>query len=220
MILTTISASILSCNHAFIGAGACQAVAAGAHSIHVDVMDGYYVENMTFGPQLVRDLGAVVDVPISVHLEVAHPDIAAPLFFDTPCRSIVFQADACHNPIHLLKKIRSSGKQAGIAVGPAYDISCIHYILHHLDEVLIMSVEPGYAGQAFESSVYEKIAAVRRLADAQHRSIAISVDGGVNDINAASLRQAGADTLICGSYLFSGSLEKNVQSLARALGQG
>lgn len=216
--MAVISASILSCNHAFIGDGVRQAVAAGADSIHVDVMDGYYVENMTFGPQLIRDLRAVTAAPICVHLEVENPDRAAPLFLDTPCDSLVFQMDACRNPIHLLEKIRRSGKRAGAAVGPAYGAESLRHILCHLDEVILMSVEPGYGGQAFEPSVYEKLRTLEQLMKAAGRRVCVSVDGGVCAENAALLRDAGADVLICGSSVFQGGdIPKNLRLLLNAL---
>ncbi len=216
--MAVISASILSCNHAFLGDGVRQAVAAGAASIHVDVMDGYYVENMTFGPQLIRDLRAVTAVPICVHLEVGDPDRAASLFLDTPCESLVFQIDACRNPIHLLKKIRQAGKRAGAAVGPAYEVESLRHILHHLDEIIVMSVEPGYGGQSFESSVYEKLRKLRQLLEAGGYQAHVSVDGGICAENAAALRDAGADVLICGSSVFrKAEISENLRLLLNAL---
>lgn len=216
--MAVISASILSCNHAFLGDGVRQAVAAGAASIHVDVMDGYYVENMTFGPQLIRDLRAVTAVPICVHLEVGDPDRTASLFLDTPCESLVFQIDACHNPIHLLKKIRQAGKRAGAAVGPAYEVESLRHILHHLDEIIVMSVEPGYGGQSFESSVYEKLRKLRQLLEAGGYQAHVSVDGGICAENAAALRDAGADVLICGSSVFrKAEISENLRLLLNAL---
>ena len=213
-----ISASILSCDHAWIGRDAASAAAAGAGSLHVDIMDGTYVENMTFGPQLVRDLRKLVDVPMCVHLEVASPELCAPLFFDTPCQSIVFQADTCRNPIHLIKKIQAAGKRAGAAVGPAHDVSSLRHILRHLDEVIVMSVEPGYAGQQFEPSVYGKLRQLRQWMAEAGRQIPVSVDGGVTPGNIRALRDAGADVFICGSYLFRGDMARNAASLLEALG--
>lgn len=216
--MAVISASILSCNHAFIGEAVRQAAAAGAASIHVDIMDGSYVENMTFGPQLIRDLRTVTEAPVCVHLEVAEPDRVAPLFLDTPCDSLVFQADACRNPIHLLEKIRRAGKRAGIAVGPAYGTENLRYLLCHLDEIILMSVEPGYGGQAFEPSVYEKLLSLRQLPGIRERRVRVSVDGGVCAENAAALRDAGADILICGSSAFQGaSIAENLRLLLDAL---
>lgn len=216
--MDVISASILSCDHAYLGDGIRKAVAAGAGSIHVDVMDGYYVENMTFGPRLIWDIRRIVQVPICVHLEVENPDRIVPLFLDTPCDSIVFQMDACHNPIHLLKKIRQGGKRAGAAVSPAYTPEALRYILCHMDEIILMSVEPGYAGQDFEPSVYGKLRDLRRLMKDADRQIPIGIDGGVCAENAAKLRNAGADTLICGSSLFNGEdISGNLRRLLASL---
>lgn len=216
--MDVISASILSCDHAYLGDGIRKAAAAGAGSIHVDVMDGYYVENMTFGPRLIWDIRRIVQVPICVHLEVENPDRIVPLFLDTPCDSIVFQMDACHNPIHLLKKIRQGGKRAGAAVSPAYTPEALRYILCHMDEIILMSVEPGYAGQDFEPSVYGKLRDLRRLMKDADRQIPIGIDGGVCAENAAKLRNAGADTLICGSSLFNGEdISGNLRRLLASL---
>lgn len=216
--MAVISASILSCSHAFLGDGVRQAVSAGAASVHVDIMDGYYVENMTFGPQLIWDLRTVTDAPICVHLEVEHPDRVAPLFLDTPCDSLVFQVDTCRNPIHLLKKIRQAGKRAGAAVSPAYEVESLRYILHHLDEIIVMSVEPGYGGQSFESSVYGKLRKLRRILETAEHGVRVSVDGGVRAENAAALQSAGADVLICGSSVFQpADISENLRRLLNAL---
>nr|WP_325185889.1 ribulose-phosphate 3-epimerase [uncultured Oscillibacter sp.] len=216
--MAVISASILSCDHAYIGDGIRKALAAGAGSIHVDVMDGYYVENMTFGPRLIWDIRRIAQVPVCVHLEVENPERIVPLFLDTPCDSIVFQTDACRNPIHLLEKIRQGGKRAGAAIGPAYAPEALRYILRHVDEIILMSVEPGYAGQDFEASVYEKLRELRRLMENAGRRIPVGIDGGVCAENAAKLRDAGADILICGSSVFNGEdISENLRRLLASL---
>lgn len=215
--MSIISASILSCSQAYIGRDVTQAINAGAKTIHVDIMDGYYVRNMTFGPGLIRDLAEITNAPICVHLEVEKPELIAPLFFDTPCHSIVFQIDASNNPICLLRQIKSAGKRAGVGLGPAYGIENVRHIMHHLDEIIIMSVEPGYAGQPFESSVYEKLVDFRRLANDAGVSVEVSVDGGVAVSNARKLKESGADVLICGSSVFNGDISKNVQQLLLSL---
>jgi ribulose-phosphate 3-epimerase len=185
----------------------------GSDFVHVDVMDGYYVSNMTFGPALIHALAEITDAPISVHLEVGNPDVIAPLFYDTPCHSIVFQMDSCHNPIHLIRQIKAAGKKAGVGVGPAFGIDTVRHVIHHLDEIVIMSVEPGYAGQPFEASVYEKLAEFREMAKKAGVQVAVGVDGGVNAGNTQSLVDAGTDVLICGSALFNGNISHNVKEL-------
>lgn len=214
--MAVLSASILSCNPAYIGPQVKLAMDSGANAIHVDVMDGYYVSNMTFGPALIHALAEITDAPISVHLEVGNPDVIAPLFYDTPCHSIVFQMDSCHNPIHLIRQIKANGKRAGVGVGPAFGIETVRHIMHHLDEIVIMSVEPGYAGQIFENSVYEKLMEFKAMEKMAGLRVEIGVDGGVNASNTQKLLDAGADVLICGSALFNGNISENVKALLRS----
>lgn len=211
--MAVLSASILSCNPAYIGSQVEEAMKSGAGAIHVDVMDGYYVSNMTFGPALIHALAEITDAPIIVHLEVGNPDVIAPLFYDTPCHSIVFQMDSCHNPIHLIRQIKAAGKKAGVGVGPAFGIDTVRHVIHHLDEIVIMSVEPGYAGQPFEASVYEKLETFREMAKKAGVRVEVGVDGGVNAANTQSLVDAGTDVLICGSALFNGNISENVEKL-------
>ena len=215
--MISISASILSADPAYIGRDLLQAIEAGATSVHVDVMDGYYVQNMTFGPALIHSLAKLTSAPICVHLEVGDPDRIAPLFYDTPCHSIVFQTDACHNPIHLLREIKAAGKCAGVGIGPAFGTETAKHILHHVEEVIVMSEEPGYAGQKFEASVYEKLRELKAMMKERGLEIPISVDGGVNAQNAAALIEAGTDILICGSSVFNGNIPENTKKILHAL---
>ena len=165
-------------------------------------MDGVYVENLTFGPQMVRDLKRMVSLPISVHLELLQPERYLNMFAEAGADLLTFQLDACPNPIHFLKEIRKRGMKAGLGIGPAYGVENLRYLLHHIDWLILMSVEPGYGGQTFEPSVYEKLRRAREIMDEMDIHVPISVDGGVNEETGRALVAEGADVLIAGSYIF------------------
>jgi len=212
--MPSISASILNCRQTCIGEGVLQALDSGAESIHVDIMDGDYVQNLSFGPQLIDDLREITKAPIIVHLELGRPERFLPMFARTAADGIYFQVDTCTNPIWLINSIKKSGKKAGAGIGPAYGVESVRYILKNLDGLNVMSVEPGYGGQAFEDSVYEKLRQARALMDEIGHAIPVSVDGGVNTSNAGRLIAAGADILICGSSIFGGGdIRGNVRRL-------
>jgi ribulose-phosphate 3-epimerase len=153
-------------------------------------------------------------LPISAHLELLRPETFLPMFARAGVDILTFQLDACPNPIHLLKEIKKAGMKAGIGIGPAYSVEGLRYILHHVDWLILMSVEPGYGGQTFEESVYEKIHQAKALMDELGHHVPISIDGGVNDVTGKKLIEAGADILIAGSYIFKDNkVAERVQTL-------
>lgn len=127
---------------------------------------------------------------------------------------ITFQLDACPNPIHMLREVRKSGLKAGIGIGPAYDVENMKYLLHHIDGLILMSVEPGYGGQPFEKSIYEKLRRVREIMEETGKYVPVSIDGGVNAVTGRKLVDAGADVLIAGSSVFqAASITEAIQTL-------
>lgn len=197
-----IAPSLLSADFARLGEEVRDAVAAGADLMHFDVMDNHYVPNLTVGPLVCQALRLHCAVPIDVHLMVKPVDRIVPDFAKAGANIISFHPEASDHVDRTLALIRDSGCKAGLVFNPATPLTHLDHVIDKVDLVLIMSVNPGFGGQAFIPSALEKIREARRRIDASGRDIWLEVDGGVNASNIAEVVRAGADTIVAGSAVF------------------
>jgi len=179
--------------------------AAGADYIHIDVMDGHFVPNITIGPPVVAAVRKVTDLPLDVHLMIENPDLYIPEFARAGADIIVVHAEATYHLHRTVQFIKSFGKKAGVSLNPATSLHNLDHILEDLDLVLLMTVNPGFGGQSFIESCLPKIHALRAMLDKRGLEAELEVDGGVNTENIDRISHAGADVFVAGSAVFSSS---------------
>ncbi|WP_261132756.1 ribulose-phosphate 3-epimerase [Bacillus sp. Marseille-Q3570] len=200
--MTKIAPSILSADFSRLGEEIKDVERGGADYIHVDVMDGHFVPNITIGPLIVDAIRPITDLPLDVHLMIENPDQYIPEFAEAGADIISVHVEAClhlHRTIHLIK---DHGKKAGVVLNPHTPVSMIEHVIEDLDLVLLMTVNPGFGGQSFIKQVLPKIKEVSDLCDAKGLDIDIEVDGGVNPETAKSCREYGANVLVAGSAIY------------------
>jgi len=215
-----IAPSILSADFADLGAEVRAMTDAGADYLHIDVMDGHFVPNITIGPAIVAALRPHSKLPFDVHLMIAPVDPYVAAFAEAGADIITLHPEAGPHLHRSLQLVKSHGKRAGVALNPATPVAAIEHVLDAVDLVLVMSVNPGYGGQTFIPSALDKIAALRKRIDARGRAVDLEVDGGINDETAPAAIAAGADVLVAGSATFRGGAAQYAENIRRLRGSG
>ena len=215
-----IAPSILSADFAKLGEDVEAVIASGADMVHFDVMDNHYVPNLTIGPMVCQALRSHgIEAPIDVHLMVKPVDRIIPDFANAGATYISFHPEASDHVDRTLQLIRDNGCQPGLVFNPATPLDSLRYAIHNVDMILLMSVNPGFAGQKFISTTLEKLIQVRAMIDESGLDIRLEIDGGVNLENIGAIAQAGADTFVAGSAVFSAGKDSDPNRYDSVIGQ-
>ncbi|AQX54003.1 ribulose-phosphate 3-epimerase [Priestia flexa] len=200
--MTKIAPSILSANFSKLGEEIREVEAGGADYIHVDVMDGHFVPNITIGPLIVEAIRPITSLPLDVHLMIGNPDAYIPMFAKAGADILTVHAEACTHLHRTIQLIKEHGMKVGIALNPATPIDVVKHVLEDIDLILLMTVNPGFGGQKFINSVLPKIEQISQLIEIRQLSIEVEVDGGVNEETAKKCVEAGANVLVAGSAIY------------------
>jgi ribulose-phosphate 3-epimerase len=198
-----IAPSILSADFARVGEEIRAVEQAGADWIHVDVMDGRFVPNLTIGPPIVKAIRKTTKLPFDVHLMIVEPDKYLDAFAEAGADGITVHVEACTHLHRTLQHIRGLKKRAGVVVNPATPENSLEYVMHLVDLILVMSVNPGFGAQSFLPEVLPKVAALRKMIAKEKRPIHLEIDGGVGEKTARAVTRAGARVLVAGNAIFS-----------------
>ena len=206
-----IAPSILSADFSKLGEEVVRLHEAGADFIHIDVMDGKFVPNITFGMPVIKAIRNKTDLVFDVHLMIDRPERYIEDFANAGADIIVVHAESTIHLHRVIQQIKATGKKAGVSLNPATPVDVLKYIIDDLDMVLVMSVNPGFGGQKFIESAVQKIKDVRALS----KTVDIQVDGGITDKTIGRCIEAGANVFVAGSYVFSGDYKERIESLKR-----
>jgi len=208
-----ISPSILSADFSILGDEIKSLEQAGADLIHIDVMDGHFVPNITMGPPIIKMVRKCTKLPFDVHLMISPVEKYIKAFADAGSDIITIHPEATDNLKRAVGTIKSLGKKAGVSLNPKTPISALMDVINDIDLILIMSVNPGFAGQSFMGEVLPKVTELRKMINEKKLKIDIEIDGGINFETAPLAVKAGANILVSGTTIFSGSLKDNIQKL-------
>ena len=211
-----ISPSILSADFGKLGIEISELEKAGADLIHIDVMDGHFVPNITIGPEVIKDLRKHTSLPFDVHLMISPVHKYIKNFAEAGADIITIHPESTDNLIETINEIKKFGKKAGVSLNPKTTIEKVLPVLSLIDLVLIMSVNPGFGGQKFIKETLEKVKLLRKEIDQKKLSVEIEIDGGINFDNAKMAKEAGVDILVSGTTIFKnneGNIEKNIETL-------
>lgn len=215
--MTKISPSVLACDLSNLANEVKEIERCGADMVHLDVMDGMFVTNISFGLPVIQSLRDKTDLIFDVHLMIEEPERYADRFIEAGADILTFHLEACKDPVGLLQSIRAQGVMAGISIKPGTDVSEVFPLLKECDMVLVMTVEPGYGGQKLIPETLEKVSKIRAEIENRSLSVEIQVDGGINSSNAPMAISAGASILVAGSSVFGAADKKAaIESLRNA----
>jgi len=209
-----IAPSLLACDFSKLEEEIRDVEEGGADLLHLDVMDGHYVPNITFGPVIVKAIRKLTKLPLDVHLMITDPEKYTPAFIESGADAIQFHIEVKEEPISLIRKINSRGRTVGLSLNPETPVEMLDSFLNLVDSILVMSVNPGFGGQHFIQTSHMKIKHLKKVKDERNLNFEIAVDGGVDLDNAQKLIESGVDVLIAGTTIFqSKNRGKTIQSL-------
>lgn len=217
-----IAPSILSADFSRLGEQVAEAEAGGADAIHIDIMDGAFVPNITMGPMIVQAIRPWTTLPFDLHLMIANPERYIADFASAGADTITVHSEACVHLHSVIQQIRAAGKRPSVAISPATPISALEEVIADLDQALVMTVNPGFGGQAFIEAMLSKISRMRALIDERGLSVDLQVDGGISATTAASVARAGANVLVAGSAVYNDrmSVAESIARIRHSIAEG